>query len=287
MVGLCVAVFGFCVLDHGGLPLGIRLGSWTLGTDFSASEVLRWGALGASLGEVEPFRRLAAVFVHLGILHLVFNMLALVSFGAPVEDRVGSARFLVLFVLTGFLGFWLSDLWYAFSVGSSPLTAGASGSIFGLAGAEIGWLAAKRDPDLKDRFIRFAVYAAIFSLVFPVNNAAHLGGFCVGVPLGWSFEKDQRPWRRAWLFNGLAALAVSCIVGSLILSLRSPVWQQLREEELRMRGRGQISLLSRGRTPTSSPQSGPDWRAVLRCVVLPSAGDYRRSGETLRESRPS
>lgn len=236
LVGVCICVFAFCVLDHGGMPIGLRV--LGLSGGFDASELLRWGALGGDYGSREPFRRLAAVFVHLGWLHLALNLMSLVDLGARAERHFGSARFLMLVVIAGYAGFWLSDAWYAWSVGASPLTAGASGAIFGIVGGEIGAMAVRRDPELKDRVMRVLVYAVIFAMLMPVNNAAHIGGFFAGAAVGAALERQRRPQHLDKLFVGFGTLAALAVVGSIVLSLRSPVWKDVRHRELEAQGLG-------------------------------------------------
>ena len=238
LVGACIAVFAFCVLDHGSMPLGLPFFGYS--DRFSVSEILRWGALGLDYGSREPFRRVAAVFVHLGLLHLGMNLLSLVDLGAHAERSLGSARFLVLFVITGYAGFWLSDVWYGWYYGFSPPTAGASGAIFGIVGGDIGSMAVRRDPGLKDRFVRVVVYALIFALLVPVNNAAHIGGFLAGAAYGALLERQHRPQRLDKLFVGLGVLAALAALGSLVLSLRSPIWKEQRQRELEAAGLAEI-----------------------------------------------
>jgi rhomboid protease GluP len=240
LVGLCIVVFAFCVLDHGGMPVGLELFGFS--DRFLPSELLRWGALGADFGSSEPFRRLAAVFVHLGLLHLGLNLLSVVDLGAHAERKLGSARFLVLFVVSGYCGFWLSDLWFLTRYGGSPLTAGASGAIFGIAGAEIGAMVIRKDPELKERFVRLAVYALVFALMVPVNNAAHIGGFLAGAAFGALIERQRRPERFDRLFQVLGALSALAALGALALSLRSPVWKELRLLELERAGLGEVRI---------------------------------------------
>jgi len=240
LVGLTIAVFAFCVLDHGSMPLGLQLVDSSDG--FLPSELLRWGALGSDFGGREPFRRLAAVFVHLGWLHLALNLLSVVDLGRHAERKLGSTRFLVLFVVSGYCGFWLSDLWFVARYGGSPLTAGASGAIFGIAGGEIGAMAIRRDPELKDRFVRLVVYALIFAFVVPVNNAAHIGGFLAGAACGALIERQRRPERLERLFQVLGALSALATLGALVLSLKSPLWKEQRLRELERAGLGEIRI---------------------------------------------
>jgi len=238
IIGTCIAVFAFCVLDHGSMPLGLPI----LGRSesFWPSELLRWGGLYRDYGDQEPFRRLASVFVHAGWLHLAMNLLSVVDLGAHAERSFGSARTMVLFVIAGYAGFWLSDVWYGWRFGMSPPTVGASGAIFGLVGGELGAMAIRRDPELKARFVRVVVYAVIFAWLMPVNNAAHIGGFLAGGVVGALLERQQRPQRLDKLFVGLGALGALAAAGSLVLSLRSPIWKEERLRELAAQGLGEI-----------------------------------------------
>lgn len=221
---LCVAVFVMTTLASRKLEMlgGTR-----------PSEALRWGALFGTLGRHEPWRYLSAMFVHFGVLHLGFNMMALWDFGRATELRLGSGRFTLIFVLTGVLGFVTSDLWYAFS-GAPALTAGASGGLFGLTGALIGYLYAARDPAWKQFLVRVIIYAAIFAFALSVNNAAHIGGFATGFPLGYLFYKERSPWGRNKVFGGLAVLCVLASLGSIAASHASGVWREVRRQELSM-----------------------------------------------------
>src|SRR5689334_24105127 len=55
-----------------------------------------------------PWTALTYMFLHTGVLHLAFNLLALYIFGPPVEERVGSRAFIGLYVTSGLGGAILS-----------------------------------------------------------------------------------------------------------------------------------------------------------------------------------
>ena len=212
-LALCVSVFALSVLGGGGLKI--------LGMETMAA--IRWGALGGnpiygSLGAVQPWRYLSAMFVHFGALHILFNMMALWDFGRATEQRLGSARFVIIFVGTGIVGFVASDVWFTLVRQAPYLTAGASGGLFGLVGTLIGYLYARRDPIWKKFLVRFAILAAIFAIALPVNNAAHIGGFASGVPLGYLAYKETRPWQRSTVFGWVAGVLVVLSVLSVVLS---------------------------------------------------------------------
>lgn len=123
-------------------------------------------------------------FVHQGFTHLLGNMLVLVWLGLPVVSRVGSGRFLMIYVLSmigGGLGYAL------LSSGLTPMV-GASGALFGLAGAWVAW-------EYVDRFtagemlwpvLRIVVLLAGLNLVSwwatggQLAWQTHLGGFVAG-----------------------------------------------------------------------------------------------------------
>jgi len=224
LLGLELAVFGLClVVDHDPLPIGLT-GS------FKRSTLLRFGALGGSLGESEPWRFLSAVFVHMGVLHVLMNLWMFVSLGREIERALGGARLALVFLGTGVLGFVASAFWYA---PFQPLTAGASGGVFGQIGAVVGILWARKDPEWKKVFARNLIYALLLSLVLGnVNTAAHLGGFGAGIGLGFAFGRERSRLRLELPLRALAAAAVVAVMLSVGLSMRSPVWQGMRAHEL-------------------------------------------------------
>ena len=75
---------------------------------------------------------IVAIFVHAGWILLVSNLLALWLFGSTVEDRVGHARFLLLYVLSGAAGHLLQ---IETGPGAAASIAGASGAVAGVIGA--------------------------------------------------------------------------------------------------------------------------------------------------------
>src|SRR5262249_41718793 len=132
-----------------------------------------------------------AIYLHGGVLHILFNVLWIRQLGPAVEELYGSGRFFVIFTVSGALGFVVSNM-----IGI-PLTVGASGSIFGLLGAMVAY-GRKRGGAFGALVLRqYGQWALLlFILGFfmsGVNNLAHAGGFVGGLlaGLGLSFE-DQR-----------------------------------------------------------------------------------------------
>ncbi len=220
-LALCFGVFALCVMQSRSLPLL---------QPFPGLILVRWGALFTGVASLEPWRLLASMFVHMNAIHLGLNMMTFVSFGRMTEPRLGPGRYAVLFVVTGVLGFVTSQLWYAWT-GTVTVTAGASGGLFGLGGALVGFLYARGDSVYKDVLLRLVVYGVAFALIAPVNNAAHLGGLVSGVLLGFLFEKQKRRALSDRIYLVLGAALMLLSIASIALSALSPLSRNRGGEE--------------------------------------------------------
>jgi membrane associated rhomboid family serine protease len=220
-VGSCIAVFALCFASEHRLPL------WGQQA-FALSTVLRFGGIAGTLAQAQPWRYFSAVFVHFNLLHVGMNCFVLASVGAAAERELGKARFVLLFVLTGALGFVASDLWAG---GISAPTAGASGAVFGLFGAVIGSAYARRDPNWKQILVQNLVWVVVLGFMGSVNNAAHLGGLAVGSLLGFLFNKEPRKLNLDAAFAVVAAVLVAFSVASVVLSAASPIWRLVKSQE--------------------------------------------------------
>ena len=152
------------------------------------------GAVLARLGANVPplvragewWRLLTALFLHIGIVHLLLNGWALLQLGGLFEAWLGSAQLAVVYLASGVCGS-LASLFFM----RGDLSAGASGAIFGLLGALIGFLLRRRDrlrPEAKQLLAQLVAWAAInvvFGLTTPgIDNAGHLGGAAAGFVQG-------------------------------------------------------------------------------------------------------
>lgn len=156
-----------------------------------------------------------SAFVHGGILHLAFNLVALVSFGPVVERSLGHARFLALYAVSLALG----GIAHALAPGGDVPVVGASGAIFGLLGvmivilplAPVALMGVLPMPILLASALYVAAVPVLtgFSDVMPIAHAAHLGGFAAGVGVGAAFA----PRRALRLAPGAAAVFVATWFG--------------------------------------------------------------------------
>lgn len=121
-----------------------------------------------------------SMFIHANPVHIIFNMLALVTLGRIVEPHIGSMRFLFVYVMSGLAGGGLHTL-SAFVGGDiyTPVV-GASGAISGIIGISAA---------LGDRVAIFWIIAQVpFAIALagtsPIAFFAHIGGFIFGFASG-------------------------------------------------------------------------------------------------------
>lgn len=130
----------------------------------------------------QPF---TAMFVHFDILHILFNMFALVYFGMVVEGSYSRGQYLGIYFGAGLLG----NLASLFLLPLNAPTGGASGAIFGLVGAYVAL--ERKGPGL----IIAVLYAALLFIDSSgpgVNIFAHLFGALAGFGLGLFFIARNR-----------------------------------------------------------------------------------------------
>jgi membrane associated rhomboid family serine protease len=222
LIGMCIVVYGLMMVSDG--PSSSLLGS------FKPSTLIRVGALLGHFMTQEPWRVLSAVFVHGSLLHIGMNMLSLMRLGSGLEPHFRSARFMLLYLISGSLGF-VCTLWWR---GAAAFSVGASGAVFGLLGAFIGALVIRRNPGWQQVFFSNLILAGALSFFAPnIDNAAHVGGFVSGFVLGVLLELERQPRRRDALVTGLALAGVVAAVASIVLSASSPVWKEQRRAEAR------------------------------------------------------
>ena len=141
------------------------------------------------LDQGEYWRLLAAMFLHIGLLHLLLNMWALYQLGYVFEVMFGSARFVVIYFVAGIA----ASITSAIFLSPVGLSAGASGAVFGILGALI--VAIRRSPvwrhepwtrGFTQQLMGWAALNVFIGFSFPgIDNAAHMGGFVTGLVLGF------------------------------------------------------------------------------------------------------
>jgi membrane associated rhomboid family serine protease len=137
----------------------------------------------------EWYRLLTPMFLHLGVAHIFLNSMALFFMGPPVEESMGSVRFVVMYLVTGFLGNVAS---YVF--GSCGGGAGASGAIFGIMGVLLIYTYQRRSNALMNAYFGNIVFWLGINVVYGFVAAnidvwAHGGGLVAGMLLAFGYDR--------------------------------------------------------------------------------------------------
>jgi rhomboid protease GluP len=200
LLGINVAVF-----------LGMALATGSV-IEFSGQDLVHWGAnWGPRTLSGQWIWLVTYMFLHGGVMHIAFNMWCLWDLGSLCESLYGRWTFASIYLLTGIAGGIASVAW-----NPGALSVGASGAIFGLAGALIAsfYLGEFSLPSIAIRstlrsLVFFVGFNVFFGSMFPgIDNACHAGGLVSGLILGALIARvapaADKPLRRAGvLFFGL------------------------------------------------------------------------------------
>jgi len=166
------------------VAMGFSGVSWS---EPSILDSVKWGAdFGPLTLSSDGWRLFTSTFVHFGIIHIALNMWCLWNLGTTLEPFMGRKVFGVMYVASGLAASLVSTAWDPWRV-----SAGASGAIFGVAGALVSYFALKKTPldralvnrNLKSLGI-FIFYNLLYGASGRVDNSAHIGGLMAGLLLG-------------------------------------------------------------------------------------------------------
>lgn len=186
LVGLCVVAFV------------VQLASDRFTLDYAAN--------GIAVAFGEYYRLVTSAFLHSPsfLLHIGFNMYALLAFGSQVERHLGGTRFLLLYLVSALGGSVVSLVF------SSPydFALGASGAVFGLFGAYFV-MARKLRGDTSQIVVLIVINLAIgFAAGGYIDNWAHIGGLVTGAAVTFVYTQVPRGRNQAALqFAGVAVVA--------------------------------------------------------------------------------
>lgn len=184
----------------------------------NGAALVHWGTnYGPYTLNGEWWRLFTSMFLHFGLLHLLFNMWALWSLGPLAERLFGSVYYFVLYLFAGLCGSVASLLWHPYLN-----SAGASGAIFGVLGGLLAFVVnpttripASISAAQRNSALIFIAYNLLNGFSHTgIDNAAHVGGLLAGFTMGWvlarplTAEARQEPGRR---------LAGSLVAGTAVL----------------------------------------------------------------------
>ncbi|HZS96233.1 MAG TPA: rhomboid family intramembrane serine protease [Terriglobales bacterium] len=181
----------------------------------NSRQLIEWGAnFGPYTMGGQPWRLLTSMFLHIGLLHILFNMWFLWNLGEWCESLFGHWTFAAVYFISG-IGASVASVWWR-PVGVS---AGASGAIFGIVGALVAshYLGEFSAPLFAVRArLRNMLFFAGYGLIMGTfsgrtDNAAHIGGLVTGLVFGALIARvSPEP-------NLLRRLSILLFVGLIVL----------------------------------------------------------------------
>ncbi|MCT1478131.1 rhomboid family intramembrane serine protease [Microbacterium sp. p3-SID336] len=154
----------------------------------------------------EPWRLLTAMFVHGSFIHLALNMLALWMLGQSLEPMLGRARFLAIYLISGFGGSVMVAC-----LAPTTATVGASGAIFGLMAALL-IIGRHIGANVTGLLVILGINFALGFFIGNIAWQAHLGGAIVGAIVAFIYTRTKRREQRGWQIALLALVVVLLIV---------------------------------------------------------------------------
>lgn len=144
----------------------------------------------------EYIRLITCAFLHIGFLHLIFNMYSLAIVGSEIESLYGKIKYLLIYFISAIMG----SLFTVVFSSENTVSAGASGAIFGLLGALLYFGFTYRGY-IGNNILRQVIPIVLVNLIlgFSMPNigvAAHIGGliggYTISMALGIDVEKDNK-----------------------------------------------------------------------------------------------
>jgi rhomboid protease GluP len=166
-----------------------------------------------------PWTMLTAIYLHGGILHILFNLMWVRNLAPELQRGFGPARLFLIWTVAGVVGFLLSDLLPILGVGPPHFSVGASGSIFGLMAALIVYGRVFGASLMTRQVWQWAILLGVLGFLMPgVDNAAHVGGFLGGWIMATLLRGGiGRPEGRVITLSALALVAITA--GGFLLNV--------------------------------------------------------------------
>lgn len=169
------------------------------------STLLNFGAsYGILIKSGEYYRLITSAFLHIGVVHLMFNMYAIYIIGPQIESFLGKTKYIIIYLFSAIVGNLLSMV---FSLGT--VGAGASGAIFGLLGALLYFGYHYRvylGGVMRSQIIPLIILNLMLGFMIPgIDNAAHIGGLIGGLlitmGLGIKYKSSQSEKINGWVLT--------------------------------------------------------------------------------------
>lgn len=188
------------------------------GSDNTFGDVADKGVLyGPDVANGDWWRPITAGFLHLGIIHIGFNMLLLYQLGLLLEPALGRVRFLILY-FTALIG----GSFLVLVISPDTPTLGASGAVFGLMGASVVGLRSRGIDPFRTGIPQLLGINLVITFLFSayISVGGHVGGLIAGFVGGWLlFEGVSRVPSGKYVAPALCAgVGVALFVGCLLIA---------------------------------------------------------------------
>ncbi|MBN9296608.1 MAG: rhomboid family intramembrane serine protease [Filimonas sp.] len=205
LVGINVFVFIMMVVAGAGF------------VNFTVASLIKWGGnIRFLTANGDWFRLITNVFQHGGVIHLLFNMYALISVGIFLEPLLGKWRYLTVYLACGILAS-LTSIWWS----GERVSVGASGAIFGLYGVFLALLTTNHlEKSVRNSLLQsigvFVLYNLVYGMKGGIDNAAHIGGLVSGFVFGYVYyyffisKKDNAS--ASMIITAVATIVITALV---------------------------------------------------------------------------
>ncbi len=218
MIGINIGIYAICLLLN---PRGFGLGMNPLTFLSPSGQILELlGATGSEPIDADQryWTLISANYLHGGILHIFFNMVAFRQLGLLVAREFGVYRMFIIYTLGGVMGFGVSV------IAAVSWTIGASASVCSLAGALLYYGKSRGGVYGRALYKQIGIWMLllfVFGFLVPIiNNWGHAGGLAAGIGLGFLLGYQERKRENIvhkLLAGGLAVLTL-LILGWAVLS---------------------------------------------------------------------
>lgn len=209
----------------------------------STMDILKFGgSYGFNVANGEYWRLFSPAFIHIGIIHLAFNIWALLSVGPLSERLLGRYGFIVTYVLSAIGGTLASLL-----IHPQIVCAGASGAVFGICGSIAGVLVVRQKMIPKSVLVSLGKGIGamiIFNLYYGftksgIDNAAHIGGLLVGFACGMILSHDlsdlyYEQVKPKFLMSLIPIFLIILVGGSVLARVRDAKIPDLKQVALQV-----------------------------------------------------
>jgi rhomboid protease GluP len=179
------------------------------------------------------WRLLTATFLHVNLWHIIFNVASLWSVGVYLEETIGKAKTLALYLLLAIVSAGFSYWWHTHDGGVGN-SAGASGAICGLIGVAIGFSLRHRNAarHLRSHYLGWALWIGLLAFSgWNIDNAGHVGGLVPGLLIGLVVRRTtatSHRAHRAWLAGALAGIAL--VIATYAFMAQTPLPDEVMQQ---------------------------------------------------------